>query len=117
MLMLRHPQLGWWIPSIINENVRNRWIPATVFAWFFILLILLHNSRYIPQRPIARVISSVWGTCLGKPWDRLPYVGKLGVGWAALAVLVFGSTYGLPSVPYNSYGERTIVSLASISQL
>ncbi|PWN45438.1 hypothetical protein IE81DRAFT_320199 [Ceraceosorus guamensis] len=100
--------LGWWIPSIINERVRHRWIVATIFSWFFILLILMHKSRYIPQRPIVRVISAVWTTAAEKPWSRIPYKGKLAVGWLSLAVLVFGSTYGLPIEQGSSLGQRTI---------
>lgn len=102
--------LGWWIPAVINDapKVRHRWIPSTIWAWFFILLILLHNSRYIPQRPIVRVLTTVWNSALGKPWGMLPYKGKLGLGWLALAVLIFGTTYGLPNTPSSTYGMRTI---------
>ncbi|CAO1636881.1 unnamed protein product [Parajaminaea phylloscopi] len=107
--------LGWWIVAIVNDRpqVRHRWIPSTVIAWFFILLILLHNSRYIPQRPLVRAISAAWNTVLGRPWGMLPYYGKLAIGWGALVVLVFGSTYGLPTNSASSYGPRTI-SLAGL---
>lgn len=102
--------LGWWIPAIINDTprVRHRWIPSTVISWFFILLILLHKSRYIPQRPIKRVLSSTWNTVLGKPWSMMPYRAKLASGWFSLVVLVFGTTYGLPTTPTSDYGSRTI---------
>lgn len=85
-------------------------------AWFFILFILLHNSKYIPQRPFVRVISRTWMTLLGHPWEKLSYTGKLIAGWSALVVLVFGTTYGLPTTPNSSYGQRTIslVGLALI---
>lgn len=102
--------LGWWIPSLINDDplVRHRRIPSSIISWFFILLVLLHKSRYIPQRPIARLLVTVWNTVLGKPWSMLPHMGKLGAGWLALAVLVFGTTYGLPVTPTSGYGSRTI---------
>ncbi|PWN37238.1 uncharacterized protein FA14DRAFT_159381 [Meira miltonrushii] len=102
--------LGWWIPAIINDTpkVRHRWIPSTIFSWFFILLILFHKSRYIPQRPFARVFATAWNAVLGKPWSMLPYAGKLSAGWIALTALVFGSTYGLPTTPTSNYGNRTI---------
>ncbi|CAO1634456.1 unnamed protein product [Jaminaea pallidilutea] len=102
--------LGWWIVAIINDRpeIRIRWIPSTIIAWFFILLILLHNSRYIPQRPILRVIYGTWNTLLGKPWSKMPYRARLGLGWACLAVLFFGSTYGLPEVEASTRVQRTI---------
>lgn len=102
--------LGWWIVAIINDRpeIRRRWIPSTVIAWFFILLILFHNSRYLPQRPVVRVLSTVWNTVLGKPWSMLPYYGKLAAGWTALAALIFGTTYGLPTNAASGYGQRTI---------
>lgn len=102
--------LGWWIVAIINDRpqVRHRWIPSTIIAWFFILLILFHNSKYIPQRPFVRVISSTWNTVFGRPWTMLPYHGKLAVGWGSLAALIFGTTYGLPENETSTRGERTI---------
>lgn len=29
--------LGWWISSLVLPATRHRWIPQTVWAWFFIL--------------------------------------------------------------------------------
>ncbi|CAO1613369.1 unnamed protein product [Sympodiomycopsis kandeliae] len=101
--------LGWWIVAIINDRpqVRHRWIPSTVIAWFFILLILFHNSKYIPQRPFVRVISSTWNTVLGKPWSMIPYRGQIALGWTSLIVLIFGATYGLPENATSTRLERT----------
>ncbi|UZJ52969.1 hypothetical protein CBS101457_002289 [Exobasidium rhododendri] len=110
--------LGWWIPAVINDahQVRHRIIPSSIIAWFLILLILLHNSKYIPQRPLVRILVTGWSTVFGKPWSKLTRYGKLGLGWGALVVLVFGTTYGLPVSPTSSYGSRTIslVGLALI---
>lgn len=50
---------------------------------------------------------------LGKPWAALPHYGRLGIGWVALLALVLGSTYGLPTSPTSTYGNRTI-SLAGL---
>lgn len=102
--------VGWWIVAIANDRpeIRHRWIPSTVIVWFFVLFILLHNSRYVPQQPFVRGISAAWNTLLGKPWGMLPYYGKLGLGWTALAVLIFGSTYGLRTNSASSCGNRTI---------
>lgn len=82
-------------------------------VWFFILLILFHHSKYIPQRPFIRVISKTWNTIFGKPWGMLTYYGKLIVGWGSLVVLIFGTTYGLPVTESSNYGNRTI-SLAGL---
>jgi CNT family concentrative nucleoside transporter len=29
--------LGWWISATILPATRHRWIPQTIWAWFFIL--------------------------------------------------------------------------------
>lgn len=107
--------LGWWIVAIINDRpqVRHRWIPSTVIAWFFILLILFHNSKYIPQRPFVRVLSAGWNAILARPWSAVPYKGKLAIGWGSLAALIFGATYGLPENETSTRVERTI-SLAGL---
>lgn len=60
-----------------------------------------------------RVISKTWNTIFAKPWGKLTYYGKLVVGWGALVVLVFGTTYGLPVTESSNYGNRTI-SLAGL---
>ncbi|KAL9938602.1 hypothetical protein V8E36_002321 [Tilletia maclaganii] len=99
--------LGWWIPSVVNTATRYKWIPNSIIAWFFILLILFHNSRYLPQRPFVRVISSTWNTLIGKPWGLLPYYGKVAAGWGAILVLFLGSTYGIKETETSKYGDRT----------
>jgi CNT family concentrative nucleoside transporter len=75
-------------------------------VWFFILLILLHNSKYIPQRPFVVVLVKIWSV-VAVPWSKLPHIGKLALGWFALAILVFGTTYGLPVTPTSGYVDRT----------
>jgi CNT family concentrative nucleoside transporter len=74
--------LGWWIPAVINtsKTVRHRIIPSTIIVWFFILLILFHKSKYLPQRPFAIVLAKIWNTLLGKPWSMLSHPVKLIVG-------------------------------------
>lgn len=102
--------LAWFIVTLINDDpkVAHRRIPIGIISWGAILLILFHNSRYLPQRPIVRVISAVWTTALGKPWSMLPYYGKLAVGWISLLALLFGTTYGLPENEASNRKNRTI---------
>lgn len=47
-------------------------------------------------------------TCFGKPWSMLPYKGQLAAGWFSLVVLIFGTTYGLPTTASSTYTSRTI---------
>lgn len=77
-------------------------------TWFFILLILFHNSKYIPQEPFVRVISTTWETCLSQPFNKLPHKGKLGVGWGAVIVLFFGATFGIKSTEDSPFKYRAI---------
>ncbi|CAD6888053.1 unnamed protein product [Tilletia controversa] len=99
--------LGWWIPSVANTATRHKWIPNTIIGWFFILLILFHNSRYIPQRPFVRAFSSTFNTVLGKPWSMLPYYGKVAFGWCSILVIFFGSAYGIKQTADSRYADRT----------
>ncbi|KAK0567055.1 hypothetical protein OC861_002926 [Tilletia horrida] len=99
--------LGWWIPSIVQPSTRHKWIPNTIIAWFLILLVLFHNSKYLPQRPFVRAISTVWNAVLGKPWGMLPHYGKVAVGWLAILALFLGATYGIKPSDSSSYGDRT----------
>lgn len=44
----------------------------------------------------------------------LPYLGKLGVGWAAVAVLFLGSTFGIKQTESSPYKWR-VVSLVGMA--
>ncbi|PWN47740.1 hypothetical protein IE53DRAFT_381898 [Violaceomyces palustris] len=98
--------LGWWLPGIIREETRHRWVITTIWSWFFILLILFHNNRYLPKRPFALAIGAAWTTCLGKPWSRVPHYGRLAIGWLCLLALYFGSAFGIKEVPESKYADR-----------
>ncbi|PWN27391.1 hypothetical protein BDZ90DRAFT_232369 [Jaminaea rosea] len=102
--------IAWFVVTLINDDpkVAHRRIPIGIISMCAVLLILFHNSRYLPQRPIVRVISTVWGTGVNKPWSMLPSRGKLAVGWLALLALIFGTTYGLPENEASNRGNRTI---------
>lgn len=100
--------LGWWIPGIIREETRHYWIVTTIWTWFFILLILFHNSRYIPQRPFVRVISAVWGNFVEKPWNMVPLRGQQGFGWLAVLVLFLASAFGIKANEQSPYKWRAV---------
>lgn len=108
--------LAWLIVSQINDRplVHHRRIPSALISVFFICFILFHKSRYLPQRPIVRVVSMAWGTAVEKPFMMLPYYAKLALGWACLAALIFGSAYGLAENPASNYRQRTI-SIAGLA--
>ena len=105
--------LGVWIPSIVRTEHRGLWVVTTIWAWFFILLILFHKSKYISQRPFIRVIETTWNAAIGKPWSMIPYSGKLAIGWASLLVLFLGSAFGIPQNSESTY-ERRGVALCGI---
>lgn len=103
--------LGIWIPSVVRKQHRHKWVITTIISWFFIALILLHNSKYIPQRPFVRIISATWTTCIEKPWFKVPYYGRLAFGWACLAALYFGTAFGIKATPDAPYRPRGIAIL------
>jgi CNT family concentrative nucleoside transporter len=71
-------------------------------------LILFHNDKYISQKPFIRVITAVWGTVIERPWNMLSYKLKLIVSWGALAVLYFGSAFGISSTESSPYKWRAV---------
>ncbi|KAG7580055.1 hypothetical protein FFLO_00026 [Filobasidium floriforme] len=100
--------LGWWIPGIIREETRHYWIITTVFTWFFILLILFHNNKYISQKPFIRIIESTWGLVFEKPWNMMSHKVKLIVSWVALLALYLGSAFGIPPTEKSPYKWRAV---------
>lgn len=106
--------LGIWIPSVVRKQHRHKWVITTIISWFFISLILLHNSKYIPQRPFVRIISYVWGTFVERPFYRFPYYVRLAFGWACLAVLYLGTAFGNKATETSPYRPRGI-ALVGIS--
>lgn len=91
-----------------NSSKTNLDPIKTPQTWFFILLILFHNSKYIPQRPFIKVISFLWYNLLGRPWGMLPYYGKLGVSWVALLVLFLGPAFGIKPTESSPYKWRGV---------
>lgn len=100
--------LGIWIPSVVRKEHRHKWVITTVIAWFFIGLILLHNSKYIPQRPFVRFVTYTWGTFVEKPWFKIPYYARLAFGWTCLFGLYFGTAFGIKATPDAPYRPRGI---------
>ncbi|SAM81086.1 related to Sodium/nucleoside cotransporter 2 [Ustilago bromivora] len=98
--------LGWWLPGIIREETRHRWVITTFWSWFFILLILFHNDRYISKKPFANAVEAFWTNCVSKPWSMVPHYGQIGLGWLALLALYFGSAFGIKEVPESRYADR-----------
>ncbi len=105
--------LGIWLSSLIRPQTQGLKVVTSVIAWFFTLLILLHNSRYIPQRPFVQAITYVWGNFVERPWTMLPYYGKLAAGWGALLALFLGTAFGIPQTETSTYARRG-VALAGI---
>lgn len=98
----------------MREKTRHYWIITSIIAWFFILVILFHKSKYIPKKPFSDAIGGAWNLCLGRPWSKLPYMGKLAVGWGAVLVLFLGSTFGIKQTTSSPYKWR-VVSLVGMS--
>ncbi|CDS82279.1 related to Sodium/nucleoside cotransporter [Sporisorium scitamineum] len=98
--------LAWWLPGIIRQETRHRWVITTIWSWFFILLVLFHNDRYISKAPFANAIEAVWTRCASGPWSKVPHYGQIAIGWVALLALYFGSAFGIKEVPESRYGDR-----------
>ncbi|KAG9037182.1 hypothetical protein FRB95_006435 [Tulasnella sp. JGI-2019a] len=96
---------GWWISSLLVKATRHRWIPQTVWAWFFILLIAF---RFIPNRVVTRPIRAVWVPLIQRPWYSLSYRIRLSIGVLALLALIFGSGFGFPLKNGGTYADRAI---------
>ncbi|KAF9047319.1 Na+ dependent nucleoside transporter C-terminus-domain-containing protein [Panaeolus papilionaceus] len=97
--------LGWWISATILQATRHRWIPQTVLAWAFLLIIAF---RYIPNTVVTRPVEAVWIPCIQTPWSKLSYRARLAVGWLCLLGIVFGSAFGFPLEPGTTFGDRAI---------
>ncbi|PPQ98427.1 hypothetical protein CVT24_004106 [Panaeolus cyanescens] len=97
--------LGWWISATVLKATRHRWIPQTVIAWAFLLIIAF---RYIPNSVVTRPVEAVWVPCVATPWNKLSYRARLAVGWLCLLGIVFGSAFGFPLEPGTAYGDRAI---------
>ncbi|KAJ3569600.1 hypothetical protein NP233_g4945 [Leucocoprinus birnbaumii] len=97
--------LGWWISATILPATRHRWIVQTLFAWAFILIIAF---RFIPNSVVSKPVGAVWETTVQRPFYKLPYRARLGLGWACLIAIVFGSAFGFPLQDNTTYGDRAI---------
>ncbi|KAG8966292.1 hypothetical protein FRC03_012194 [Tulasnella sp. 419] len=97
--------LGWWISATVLPATRRRWIVQTLWAWFFILIIAF---RFLPNSLITRPVRTVWVPLVEKPFFKLSYKVRLGLGVLALLALVFGSAFGFELPEGTSYGDRAI---------
>lgn len=103
--------LAWWISGIVLKDTRHRWIQSTIFAWFFIFLII---SQYVPNSVVTKPVGAAWETCLSKPFFALPYLARIGLGVAALVGLVIGPAFGFTPGVGTNYGQRCIGILCLI---
>jgi Na+ dependent nucleoside transporter N-terminus len=97
--------LAWWISATVLKATRHRWIPQTVWSWFFILVIAF---RFIPNSIVTRPVQAVWQPIVSRPFMRLPYYVRLSLGWLCLLGIVFGSAFGFPTQPGTNRGDRAI---------
>ncbi|KAF5321394.1 hypothetical protein D9619_001373 [Psilocybe cf. subviscida] len=102
--------LGWWISATVLKATRHRWIVQTLFAWFFILVIVF---RYVPNTVVTRPVEAVWKPLVEKPFFALHYRVRLAIGWLCLLALVFGSAFGFALPEGTSYGDR-VISVAGL---
>ena len=103
--------LGWWISATVLKATRHRWIPQTLWAWFFILVIAF---RFIPNRVVTNPVEAVWQPLVSRPFMRLPYHVRLAAGWLCLLGIVFGSAFGFPTKPGTTEGDRAISVLGLV---
>lgn len=97
--------LGWWISATILPATRHRWIVQTLFAWAFILIIAF---RFIPNSVVSKPVGTIWESTVQRPFYKLPYRVRLGLGWLCLIAIVFGSAFGFPLQSNTTYGDRAI---------
>ncbi|KAF9453969.1 hypothetical protein P691DRAFT_770974 [Macrolepiota fuliginosa MF-IS2] len=97
--------LGWWISATVLPATRHRWIVQTLFAWGFICIIAF---RFIPNSVISDPVAAIWEPTIQRPFYKLPYRARLGLGWLCLLGIVFGSAFGFPLQPGTTYGDRAI---------
>ncbi|KAJ7782883.1 Na+ dependent nucleoside transporter C-terminus-domain-containing protein [Mycena metata] len=97
--------LGWWISATILKATRHRWIVQSIFAWFFILVIIF---RYVPASVVSKPVGAVWNPLIQEPWYRLSYPIRLSIGVLCLLAIIFGSAFGFPLEANTNYGDRAI---------
>ncbi|KAF8521197.1 Na+ dependent nucleoside transporter C-terminus-domain-containing protein [Hysterangium stoloniferum] len=101
--------LAWWVSGLVVEATRSRWIPASLWAWFFLLVILF---RFLPisivTSPISPFISAITTPILS-----LPYHVRLMLLWLAAVAITFGSAFGSARPAGTSMSDRAI-SLAGV---
>lgn len=97
--------LGWWISATILPATRKRWIVQTLFGWGFIAIIAF---RFIPNSVVTKPVSAVWEPMVQRPFYKLSYRTRLGLGWLCLLGIVFGSAFGFPLQENTTYGDRAI---------
>jgi CNT family concentrative nucleoside transporter len=83
--------LGWWVSATVLKATRHRWIVQSLFAWSFLFIIAF---RFIPNSVVTRPVEAVWEPIVSRPFFKLPYKSRLGLGVLALLAVVFGSAYG-----------------------
>ncbi|KXN87360.1 Solute carrier family 28 member 3 [Leucoagaricus sp. SymC.cos] len=97
--------LGWWISATVLPATRHRWIVQTLFAWAFIVIIVF---RFIPNSVVSKPVAALWEPTIQRPFYKLPYRARLGLGWLCLIAIVFGSAFGFPLQANTTYGDRAI---------
>ncbi|XP_006460871.1 hypothetical protein AGABI2DRAFT_68805 [Agaricus bisporus var. bisporus H97] len=97
--------LGWWISATVLPATRHRWIVQTLWAWAFIIIIAF---RFIPNSVVTKPVSAIWGPAVERPFFKLSYRTRLGLGWFCLIAIVFGSAFGFPLQDNTKYGDRAI---------
>ncbi|KJA27731.1 hypothetical protein HYPSUDRAFT_1095193 [Hypholoma sublateritium FD-334 SS-4] len=102
--------LGWWVSATILKATRHRWIVQTLFAWFFILLIVF---QYVPTTILTKPIEAVWVPLVERPWYTLGYRIRLAIGWLCLLAIIFGSAFGFELKDGAKYTDR-VISIAGI---
>ncbi|KAF9484500.1 hypothetical protein BDN70DRAFT_126297 [Pholiota conissans] len=102
--------LAWWISATVLDATRHRWIVQTLFAWFFILLIVF---RFVPNSVITKPVEAVWVPLVEKPWYTINYRIRLAIGWLCLVAIVFGSAFGFKLQEGTKYGDR-VISIAGL---
>ncbi|KAG6332602.1 hypothetical protein ID866_6480, partial [Astraeus odoratus] len=103
--------LGWWISATVLPATRPRWLPQTIFAWFFLLIIAF---RFIPNSAVTRPVAAIWVPVVQEPWYRIPRKFRLVIGWVCLVAFVFGSAFGFPLSANDDYRHRAISVLGLV---
>ena len=99
--------LGIFIPAMLRPQNEHKRVPAGIITMLAISFILVHKSRYIPQRPFIMAFKYVMGHD-EKGWYSLPYYGRLVIGWGSLIVLYLGTAFGIKQNDVSTYERRGI---------